>query len=349
MRAALERLARRWWSGELGSAGRALDVLTAPASWMWAGASGLRARRRVERGACIAGARVVSVGNLAVGGTGKTPLAAWVARRLAASGARTTVLVGPQGADEGELHARWNPAVPVRVDRNRARAAVYAATEGAQAVVLDDGFQHFALGRDLDVVLLSADDPFPAPVLPRGPYRERAGALARADAIVVTRRQGTAEAARRVAEHARTFAPDALSAGLRLAPGPLFPLGAWAQGGGGEATSLGLDRLDGSTLAVCGVGRPDLFREAVAGRAGGPVGLLSFPDHRAYTSGDVERVREVAAGRPVVVTEKDAVKLAAHEEALGPTFVLTERLHWEWGEEALARRVTALVAETVSR
>lgn len=347
MKADLERLARRWWAGELGSTGRRLSTMAAPAAWAWGAASGLRARWRAGRGARLAAARVVSVGNLAVGGTGKTPVAAWVARRLASSGAPTTILAGPQGADEAALHARWNPDVPVRVDANRARAAVYAATGGARALVLDDGFQHFALGRDLDIVLLSADDPFPGPVLPRGPYRERPEALARADALVVTRRGAAAEAARRVAERARAFAPDALTAGVCLAPGPLLPLEVWERGGEGRAASAGVDRLDGSALAVCGVGRPDAVRAAVRARARGPVDLLSFPDHHAFGAADVERVRRTAAGRAVIMTEKDAVKLADRADALRPAWVLTEELRWEWGEEALVKRLHALVAGVV--
>ena len=348
MRARVEGLARRWWAGQLGAPGRAVAVLTAPLSWAWAGASGLRARRRMGRGRRIDGLRVVSVGNLAVGGTGKTPVAAWAAGRLAAAGVPTSLLTGGYGADEALLHARWNPGVSVHADRERVRAALRARAQGARAAVLDDGFQHFALARDLDVVLLAAEDPFPGPVLPRGPYRERQHALARADVVVVTRRTASPEAARRLAHAAARLAPRALSAGLGLAPAGLWPLASWGRrtptpaGDGAE-----VDGAVGAALAVGAVGRPDAFRAAVARRVDGPVQLLAFADHHAYTRADVDRVRAVAAGRPIVVTEKDAVKLVPHTAALGTAYVLVEELRWDWGEDELAERIEGLVVEAV--
>jgi tetraacyldisaccharide 4'-kinase len=290
---------------------------------------------------------VISVGNLAVGGTGKTPVAAWVAQRLAAAGVPTHLLAGLHGADEALLHARWSPSVPVLVDRNRARAAARAHAEGARAVVLDDGFQHFAVARDLDIVLLAAEDRFPGPVLPRGPYRERPEALARADAVVVTRRTATCEAALALAERARRLAPEALSAGLRLAPGGLQPLSVWAEPARADADGAELRRVAAPALAVCALGRPDAFGEAVAEQVGGPVELMAFADHHAYTLVEVDRVSALAEGRPIVVSAKDAVKLAPYAARLGAAWVLTEELCWDWGEETLARRIDALMAEAV--
>ena len=349
MRATVEGLARRWWGGQLGARGLALDALTAPLSWAWAGTSGLRARRHAGRGRRIDGLRVVSVGNLAVGGTGKTPVTAWAANRLAAAGLPTSVLTGGHGADEALLHARWNPGVSVHADGDRVRAALRVRAQGARVAVLDDGFQHFAVARDLDVVLLAAEDPFPGPVLPRGPYRERGHALARADVVVVTRRTASQEAARKLARAAARLAPGALSAGLRLAPAGLWPLASWAlrtpkrAGGGAEAGGA-----VGPALAVCAVGRPDAFRAAVARRVDGPVQLHVFADHHAYTAADVERIRAVAGGRPLVVSEKDAVKLGPHAARLGTAYVLTEELRWDWGEQGLAERLQALAAEALA-
>ena len=353
MRAGLERFARRWWAGELGLFGFALAVATAPLSWAWAWAARRRARRFARLGGTrVEGLRVVSVGNLAVGGAGKTPVAAWVASHLVRAGVPTSVVTGAHGADEALLHRRWRPEIPVVSSRDRVGAAATAQAEGARAVVLDDGFQHLGLARDLDIVLLSADDPFPAPVLPRGPYREPSAALERADAVVVTRRAAKEGAARALASAARRYAPEALSAGVWLAPSRLRRLEDWAAApaSGGPDDTLGTPGLGrASVLAVCGVARPDAFAAAVEGLVGAPVELLSFADHHAYTRSDVARVRARAGGRPTVVTAKDAVKLTPWLEELGDAHVLEEELRWAWGEEALAALLDALVAQGAGR
>jgi tetraacyldisaccharide 4'-kinase len=299
---------------------------------------------------------VVSVGNLAVGGAGKTPVAAWVADHLTGAGVPTSVLTGAHGADEALLHALWCPEVPVVSGRDRVAGARGARAAGARAVVLDDGFQHLALARDLDIVLLSADDPFPAPVVPRGPYREPPAALGRADAVVVTRRVATEDAARALAAEVGPYAPDAVSAGVWLAPSRLRGLAEWTVAPGGPARPSGPGAAHGAgelggrpVLAVCGVARPDAFAATVARLVGGPVELLSFGDHHAYTRADVARVCSRAAGRPIVVTAKDAVKLTRWDEELGDAYVLEEELRWAWGEEALAAPIEALVAEGAGR
>jgi len=267
----------------------------------------------------------VSVGNLAVGGTGKTPIVRWVTSDLLASGAETAILVGEAAADEAQLHRRWNPGVDVLVDRDRVSSARRARAAGCRVVVIDDGFHHAALARDLDLVLISADDPFPAPVLPRGPYREPASALGRAGAIVVTRRAAPAERALDIAAFIEREWPRSVLGVVSLEPGTLA-------------------RLDGATpapasndavLAVCGVARPDAFAAAVREVVGGDVELLAFADHHAYDGADAERIRRRAHGRPVVTTEKDAVKLERWHARLGATFVLHDRLRWERGESAL--------------
>jgi tetraacyldisaccharide 4'-kinase len=333
MRAAFERFARQWWSGEFGAAGRALALLAAPASWAWTAAT--RARMRAAAGAStrVKGLRVISVGNLAVGGTGKTPVAAWIARTVHSAGAPTCVLVGGAGADEGELHRRKNPAVPVWVDRDRVASAARARDAGARVAVVDDGFQHVRLARDLDVVLLSADDPFPGPTLPAGPYRESADALERADGVLVTRRSASADRAREVAGRVDRACPGLVWGAVHLADG------AWARLDGTAAAPP-----PGDVLGVCGVARPDAFLAALRGRVAGNVGLVVFRDHHEYDEADVRGLRAEARGRPLVLTEKDAVKLAALGHLLGEAYVLADELRWDWGEEAVRARVLSGMA-----
>jgi tetraacyldisaccharide 4'-kinase len=311
--------------------GTVLDALTAPLGWAYA--AGVRHRnRRFDRtgGTAIEGVRVVSVGNLAVGGTGKTPLAAWVARVLADGGLSVALVARGYGKDELMLHRRWNPDVRIVADPDRVAGVRRALTQGADVAVLDDGFQHRRLARDLDLVLLAAEDPYPARLLPGGPFREGPESLARAHAVVVTRRTATAEEARSVArrvggEHAR----------LTLAVAALLP-GPWQDLQGRPA-----DAPVGPTLSAAGVARPGAFAAQVAAASGNDTELVSYPDHHDYTESDARALRARAGARTLVVTEKDAVKLVALAPLVEPARVLTQALQWEAGENALKNLITS--------
>lgn len=337
MRAASERLLRSVWSGEGGAFVRLVAPLLTPLSWVWRSATAVR-NRRFDRSAPerVAGLVVVSVGNLAVGGTGKTPLASWIAARYAAAGARPALLLSGYGEDEVLLHRRRTPDVPVLADRDRVAAARAARAGGAQVVVLDDGFQHRRLARDLDLVVLAAEDPFPGPLLPRGPYRERPAALGRADAVVVTRRSATLEQADRLVARVHEAFPGLVGACVRLEGGR------WTDLDGAEAPPP-----RGDVLAVTAIARPAPFLEAVRRAIGGPVEAATFADHHPFDGADARRLRRRAAGRPIVVTEKDAVKLVAWRELLGPVHVLAQDIRFDWGEQALATLLDAAVAAGV--
>ena len=339
MRAVVEARLRRLWGGEGGAFLRfGAAVILAPLSWLWAGATALRNRRH-DRAVpeAVPGLVVVSVGNLAVGGTGKTPLASWIARRYRSAGARPALLLSGYGRDEELLHARSTPDVPVFADRDRTEAARAARAAGARVAILDDGFQHRRLGRALDLVVLALVDPFPGSLLPRGPYRERPGALARADAVVLTRRSGTPRDAEALAERVHGWFPGLVRASIHLL--------------GGRWT-----RLDGSAtegprsdvLAVAAVGRPAAFADAVRGRTGGAEELVAFPDHHPFGAADVRRIRRRAGDRPVVVTEKDAVKLLPFEGLLGEVQVLAQDVGFDWGEETLGALLDAVAPAEVA-
>jgi tetraacyldisaccharide 4'-kinase len=204
---------------------------------------------------------------------------------------------------------------------------------GADAVVLDDAFQHRSIARDVDIVILSADDPFPGALLPRGPYRERARALARADVVVVTRRLAGVDRARQLAARAEEHAPGKVIACAEIAPG------AWRRLG--SAAPASADGPEGSRgiVSACGVARADAFRRVVARIVRAEVEQVGFADHHAYTRADVARLTARAAGRPIVVTEKDAVKLEAWTDELPDAWVLAEVVRWDWGAERLAETV----------
>ncbi len=315
----------RLWQGEGGTGAGLFSLATWLPEQVFRGAVALRNALYDRRllGAEAPPIPVISVGNLAVGGTGKTPVSAWIAARLREAGARPALVSRGYGADELHLHRRWNPHVSVVADPVRARGVRRAAREGASVAVLDDGFQHRALGRDLDLVLLAAEHPFPPRLLPRGPYREPLAALGRAGGVIVTRKSAPPDRAARRAEAVRAAFPDLPVARLDLAPERWQSLA----GGAVEAPS-------GPLLAVSSVATPGAFGELVRSSApgAGPVESLVYPDHHPYSAGDVAEIRRIAGDRTVVTTEKDAVKLGTSGRELGDVRVLV--LHVVPGRDA---------------
>jgi tetraacyldisaccharide 4'-kinase len=134
-------------------------------------------------------ARVISIGNITWGGTGKTPLAVKIARELTGEGKKVAVLTRGYGDDEVKELQKKLPGIPIIVNKNRVRAAREAVQKhGAQVLLMDDGFQHRSLHRDLDMVMLNATEPFgPGGLIPLGSLREPLDSLARADVFVLTK------------------------------------------------------------------------------------------------------------------------------------------------------------------
>ena len=324
----------RWWAGELGGFGRILHLLTWPAEALFRG--GVRIRNwafdRGLRGEVHASIPVVSIGNVLVGGTGKTPVSAWIVGRLRAQGRRPALVTRGYGNDEVALHGRWNPDVPVITAARRVDGVLEAVRGGADVAVLDDGFQHRALARDLDIVLLPAEGPIRGRLLPRGPFRESPRALRRADIVVVTQRTATDAEAREVAEEARMLAPGALVARISLEPADWTDLN-------GEAAS---PPEGAEVLAVSSVARPELFRTLVEARVDGRVELMAFGDHHDYDAVDARRIAEKAGRRPVVTTEKDAVKLLPYRLELRNLRVLPLRMKPDEGADGLERALGQL-------
>lgn len=296
--------ADRLWFGDEPLARAARGALV-PLAALYGGATAVR-NALFDRGLLRARAAplpAVSVGNLAVGGAGKTPFAAWLASRLAADDARPGIVLRGYGGDEPAVHALLNPGVPVIVDADRHRGAVRARGVGCQVVVFDDAFQHRRAARLEDVVLVSADRwQEPRRLLPAGPWREPLAALARASLVVVTRK--TAAPAQAAALAAQLAPATRTGAGAAVA----FSLGRVHEVGGGRA--FGLDALRGQRLlAIAGVADPEAFRAQLAAE-GADVDLVAFPDHHPYDAGDVRRLAARAASVDhVVCTLKDAVKL----------------------------------------
>lgn len=298
---------------------------------------------------------VVSVGNLTLGGTGKTPLVAWVARTVSSSGLRPAIVSRGYAARRGERSDEAAelglllPGVPHLADRDRVAASAAAAAADADVVVLDDGFQHRRLARDLDIVAVDATDPFGGGrIFPRGLLREPLAGLRRAGAVVLTR--ATAVDAARRAEIRRR---------LEAACGAAMPP-VWAEARHRpvrlrstrrEERPLG-DLVAARVAAFAGIGNPAAFRGSLESCGAELVGFRGFPDHHAYTPADLDDLDRWAGGLRadlVVTTLKDLVKI--DRERLGgvPLAALEVALEVLAGGEALeaaiARATKRLVAE----
>lgn len=328
-------------------------ILTAPLGLLYGTA--VRTRTLLYRAGLLRTVRaplpVISVGNITVGGTGKTPLVAWIAHALADEGfspciltrgygrirSRDRVLVSDgkrvladaqTGGDEPVLLAeQLLGRAAVISDRDRVAAAYWAAEnlERIDLFILDDGFQHLRLARDLDLVVVDATDPWGSGLLPFGRRREPLGALARADCFVITRAESSTLVEDLRRELGRrgggkpVFVARTKTSGLRRVdvarqderpgrpdePAQRLPVAVrdrvWQD-----------KRPDGPFLAFCGIGNPQAFFTHLR-REGYPlVATCAFADHHFYAQHEIERLTQHAracGARALVTTLKDAVKL----------------------------------------
>ena len=327
----------------------------APLSALYGAA--VRARLALYRGGALrqerAGAPVISVGNITAGGTGKTPLVEWVARAVAREGRRPCVLTRGYGrrderarvvvsdgerlladADEAGdeprmLAEKLLGAASVVSDADRAAAARWALENlRAQAFVMDDGFQHLRLARDLDVVTIDATSPWGGGhLLPRGRLREPRRGLRRADCVVITRARLAGDAAARALreEVSRLCGGAALVVEARARTTGLRPL---AAADGSEFVSASGVR---PVAAFCAVGNPRAFFEHLRRDGQEPVLTRAFTDHHSYTQSDLDSLARAAAeagARSLLTTAKDAVKLRRLSTKL-PVYVVEIALEFD--------------------
>jgi tetraacyldisaccharide 4'-kinase len=353
-----------WWRARP-DAGTAL--LLAPlgvAEWAFRGAAAVRGA--LYAGGLLPAARaglpVISIGNLAVGGAGKTPAAIAVAARLQARGRRVAVLSrgygasrtdarvvsdgarvllsAAEGGDEPVLVARRLPGVQVLCGPRRIELARLAlGSLGADVALLDDGFQHRALARDLDVVVLDAQNPFGnGHLLPRGPNREPRAALRRAGLVWLSRVEAAGpealEALRVLAREATGHDPvESSHAAVALLDGAL-------------RNPSGLDALRGREVRLCsGIARPGTFRRTVEALGARVVSERRFADHHAFSPRELrEALGPEDDRRWVLLTEKDAVRLPPQAAAHPAVRVLRIEARIERGDAVLERALDAALA-----
>ncbi|MDB5349755.1 MAG: tetraacyldisaccharide 4-kinase [Planctomycetota bacterium] len=290
------------------------------------------------------GIPVISIGNITLGGTGKTPMVEWVARWFRQRDLRVAILSRGYGQDEGindegRVLEENLPDVPHLQNPDRVSLAHVAVEElESQVLVLDDGFQHRRLGRDLDIVLLDALEPFGlGRIFPRGLLREPVRSLKRA-VVVVLSRADLVEPERRLeirAEAERHAGP------LRWVEARHAPLDLVDSHGDAEP----LASLTGQRVAAfCGIGNPEGFRKTLQGLGVNSVGFRSFPDHHPYSATDVDDLARWGASVGadlILTTQKDSVKLRTSTLAATPLRALRIGLDITEGrailDEALGR------------
>ena len=292
-----------------------LETLLWPLTLPFGAATRLRARayqKGLLRERRLPG-MVISVGNLTLGGTGKTPMVLWIAERLIARGEKTGILTrgyrgqpsdGAATSDEAQLlKARLGDQVAMGVGADRWARGSELASRGVRWFILDDGFQHLELARDVDLVLIDATNPFGGGhLLPAGRLREPKSALARADLIAITRSD---------------YAPAVEAAIRRESNSPIFyarmhldSVHAWR----GEYPGLEDENARARRFFVfCGIGNPFAFLADLKSTGFQIVGHRFFPDHHRYNrqnARSLEAAAEQAGADRLLCSEKDLFNLS---------------------------------------
>jgi tetraacyldisaccharide 4'-kinase len=258
-------------------------------------------------------AAVISIGNITTGGTGKTPLVAWLCNYFIRNNVKTAVLTrGYKSkkdiADEPAMLAKAVHSIIVVVNPNRVAGAQKAINENnAKLLVMDDGFQHRRLARDVNIVAIDATVPFGnGKLLPAGLLREPIASLKRADAVIITRaNQNSPEIIDEIKKKVSKIKPDMVFAAavhkptyVKLIKDKQIPLG---------------ELKERKIYAFCGIGNPDAFFQTLTDMALNIVGTKVYNDHHIYTNDDIAAIYEDARYKQaeyVVTTHKDWIKTA---------------------------------------
>jgi tetraacyldisaccharide 4'-kinase len=342
-----------------------LRFLLSPVSYAFAGISAAR-RTLYQKGIFQIHdleAPVVSVGNLTVGGTGKTPLVAFAAKVLAENGHKVCVLtrgykrrnpnervlvsdgsqilsdVQSSGDEPFELANKLLGTAAVIADKNRVEAGNWAKKNlGATAFVLDDGFQHLRLKRNLDIVTIDATNPFGnVNLLPYGILREPLTALKRADVVVLTR-SNLSERISDLKTRIAKYNSDCPILSARNEIQGLATLESFLTFPAKAQSSQSFNfTCDSKGLAFCALGNPAAFFQDLRAKGFNPVAKQTFSDHHAYTQFDVEKIEQKASASGaefLVTTFKDAVKLRDLKFSL-PCFVAEAEMFFDNAEPLL--------------
>lgn len=331
------RLVRWIWTGK-GIGARLARLPLVPLSLLYAAFMRLRAEwyRRGWTTVRQLPLPSVSVGNLSVGGSGKTPLAAWIANRYRAAGLRPAILLRGTGGDEPLVHAEAVPDSIVVANPDRVAGANQALAAAADVLVLDDAYQRLDTARDLNLCVISAEsDRAVRWALPAGPWREGWSALDRADAVIITRKRADAASAGELASRIE-----------RLVAGPvaIAHLHLELLDGLISGTPRPLSTLSGSKVVVAtAIADPAAFVSQIKA-IGALVQVATWKDHHSFRDVDLAWLAHAARRADhLVITAKDAVKLRDRWPASVPEpLVARLAITFEAGEQELLEILDAL-------
>jgi tetraacyldisaccharide 4'-kinase len=339
---------------------RGLSRLLYPFSWTYRCAVAIRNARfdRNKNRSVALPARVISVGNITVGGTGKTPLVISLAEWLQKRGKEVAILSRGYGrktpevltvsdghyaltdptvaGDEPVLMASRLHKIPVIVGKNRLSAGQMCIDQyGSKILILDDGFQHRQIKRNLDIVVIDALEPFGNRwLLPAGPLREPLKSLARADVVILSR-----------TDLAEGHCDAVVSQVRRFTDAPIFHAIHWAKDWIEISThkTFALEELCGRfCLAFSGIGNPDAFHHTLSKVGIKMVGFLRYPDHHLFTEKDLNHIllkAEKKGAVAIITTEKDGVRLPSVWRPRIPVYALRVEFRLDEGREALTQMI----------
>ena len=291
---------------------------------------------------------VISVGNLTAGGTGKTPMVRWVADSLKHDSIRPGIISRGYGSGRGipndeylELEY-YLPDVPHLQNPDRIAAARdMVHRHQSDLIILDDGFQHRRLARDVDIVLIDATRPFGyGHLIPRGLLRESVQSLRRADFVVITRVDQASETElRSLIDQIKEFVES-----QRIAKVSFRPSG-WmdAKGQTHELSRTG----DQSVIGFCGIGNPAAFRNSLENYCRDIIEFHSFADHYQYTEDDLNRLCRLANAtdaQALLCTQKDMVKVRRLDQDFStPIFALQFDMDFDQGQSSLLDQIRSVL------
>jgi tetraacyldisaccharide 4'-kinase len=300
---------------------------------------------RIER----ASIPVVSLGNLTTGGTGKTPFAAFVAHWFRERGVRVCFVSRGYGAETGQINdealvlRQLCPDIPHLQNPDRVAATRRAAAElNSQLVILDDGFQHRRLARDLDIVLIDATNPWGyGRLLPRGLLREPVAAIRRAALVVITRiDQVSRPQVNAIRSEITRFHPQCAVAEVVFRPESLV---------NPSAISGSLENLRNRPVAAfCGIGNPESFRKSLEQSGLHLAAFRSYPDHHPYDRTEIDELAlwaDSSGADALVTTQKDIVKIGLERLGRHPLWAVVIATQIAHGHELLEAKLAAVLAQ----
>ncbi|MDY4696663.1 tetraacyldisaccharide 4'-kinase [Selenomonas sp. WCA-380-WT-3B 3/] len=319
---------------------------------------------------------VISLGNVTVGGTGKTPTAQRLASDIRDMGYRVVILnrgyrakwhgkIGivsdghrlhmssAQAGDEAFMLAKHLPEVPVLIGAERAVTGQYAIDHfGAEVAILDDGYQHWQLERDMDILLVDAVNVFGnGYILPRGTLREPISHISRADVCLMTKVDQAAEGScEYIRETVHKYNAQAQIVESIHQPRCFIPLADWYADIAGDGIDIG--RMKGrKIMAVSAIGNPASFEQTLSDLGAVILESLRYPDHHDYNMQemvDILHQAEAMGAEAIVITEKDAVKIPAEVIHAGydiPVYVICVEVNFQQGEREFRTLLQQRLAE----